>query len=280
DIARQGIDQLISMSSAKTELNAMAAVTIDGGSCWMNECNLGNLVTDAMVHCAHNHNSTSGLGHDFISVWHGGAFFRDVVNATEKIKILDVHKWLPYHNTAYLVKMYGNTLRGMFEKSATGLREDPAWGQFLQVSSGVEVTYSDKYLYKVRTIHYNNGIPQLEEIRDSSVYTVIIPSIIYRGKTVYTNFPKDLLSVQGNSTGISLGYDDDCLIQYLNTTKKITVGFEERIFMGDVDRIECNKKTGLTVFLTLFIAALIIGSAYATWKCFIQPRRENNNFCF
>ena len=60
-------------------------MNIDGASCWEQECNLGNLVTDSMVHCAYNHPEASGVLRDnkreAISVWHGGAFYPDNVKA-------------------------------------------------------------------------------------------------------------------------------------------------------------------------------------------------------
>jgi hypothetical protein len=53
---------------------------------------------------------------------------------------LDIHKWLPYHNDAYLVTMNGSALREMFKISGQGITANENknykdWGQFLQVSS-------------------------------------------------------------------------------------------------------------------------------------------------
>ena len=67
-----------------------AAVSIFGDTCWEQECNLGNLVTDSMVHCAYNNAEAlallRGQNREAISVWHGGAFFPDKVNTTGGIQ--------------------------------------------------------------------------------------------------------------------------------------------------------------------------------------------------
>ncbi len=65
---------------------ASTLVKLDGSkeACWRSECNLGNLVADAMVHCAVKQlaNSTKHTVDSLIStiaVWHAGAFFKDDV---------------------------------------------------------------------------------------------------------------------------------------------------------------------------------------------------------
>lgn len=56
-----------------------AGVELEGGEiCWRGECNLGNLITDAMVHCLFNQAATV-VDFPVHSVWHGGAFFEDKI---------------------------------------------------------------------------------------------------------------------------------------------------------------------------------------------------------
>lgn len=116
-------------------------VHLQGGSvCWRQECNLGNLVADAMVHCALNL-AVKPFDFHVNAIWHARALFEDEVKSGTKISRFDIHKWLPYHNQAHLVRVTGKDLRRIFEASATGIVPDnvkaPDWGQFLQISSKI-----------------------------------------------------------------------------------------------------------------------------------------------
>ncbi len=105
-----------------------------GETCWKEECNIGNLMTDAVVHCVLNRFTIAEPFPNVVhSIWHGGAFFEDTVKGT--ISEFDVHKWLPYHNNVHLVNVTGSDLRKVFETSATGLVSGKNSRQFLQVSS-------------------------------------------------------------------------------------------------------------------------------------------------
>lgn len=115
-------------------------VKLSGGElCWRQECNLGNLMADAVVHCVLAHANHTMLDKPLHAVWHGGAFFEDEIQPGSRINEFDIHKWLPYHNNVHLVNVTGANLRKLFDISATGLNPQAAgnkdWRYFLQVSS-------------------------------------------------------------------------------------------------------------------------------------------------
>ena len=64
---------------------------------------------------------------------------------------------------------------------------------------GVQVTYDEKKISRIRTVHSEDGIPKLQDVDRKKQYLVVIPSIMYRGKSVY-NFlvPEMFLSFLPN----------------------------------------------------------------------------------
>lgn len=56
-----------------------SGVPLESGEvCWRQECNFGNLVADAMVHCLLVQTSpATPIEEPVHSVWHGGAFFEE-----------------------------------------------------------------------------------------------------------------------------------------------------------------------------------------------------------
>lgn len=72
------------MKTEKDSTLGYTRVTLKGGEvCWRQECNLGNLMTDAMVFCALN-KAVKPYEFPIHSIWHGGAFFEDTVSPKSK----------------------------------------------------------------------------------------------------------------------------------------------------------------------------------------------------
>lgn len=71
-------DWKVEVTKSKEIFVGYSGVTLKGGEvCWESECNLGNLMTDAMIHCAMNFPETP-YSFRIYSIWHGGAFFEDL----------------------------------------------------------------------------------------------------------------------------------------------------------------------------------------------------------
>jgi len=72
-------------ASARNVIGSTHFELIGGDVCWRQECNLGNLVTDAMVHCvlsaAHDGNVSIPRNQPIFSLWHSGALFKDVIQS-------------------------------------------------------------------------------------------------------------------------------------------------------------------------------------------------------
>jgi len=262
-------------------------VTIHGGDvCWTDECNLGNIMADAAVHCAYKWDT---IKFDIpegplLGIWHGGALFYDKVQQKDTINRLDVHKWLPYHNNVHIVAITGASLKKLFEASATALDiknpRNPKWGQFLQVSNGMEVTYSTSgghgSVEKIRVIKDHDTVPKMKEVEDTDRFLLAMPSFLREGRSVFDfvkneNFFLNIPTQPNNFYFV--GFDDDCLGNYTQSMGGLMTGFEERIFI-DVDdssapgspKCKNNNNKAKHVLLTLFITLLILGGIFLGWK--------------
>jgi len=70
----------------ETEVIGSTHLKLIGGEvCWRQKCNLGNLVTDAMVHCvlnAHHYGSIRiPRSQPIFSLWHAGALYKDDIDS-------------------------------------------------------------------------------------------------------------------------------------------------------------------------------------------------------
>lgn len=60
-------------------------VDLEGGDkCWQGECNLGNLMADAVVHCILRNLGDEVFKYPLHAIYHGGAFFEETVKGGGK----------------------------------------------------------------------------------------------------------------------------------------------------------------------------------------------------
>lgn len=226
----------------KADIVGQSRVQLQGGPvCLQQECNLGNLVCDAMVHCALNLPSRPFDFHVH-AIWHAGAFFDDTVQPGSQISRFDIHRWLPYHNRAHLVRVKGQNLKRLFDASAKALHSNYAEklliGQFLQVSNGLEVYYKPESgtISRIRMTHDHNGVPKMSDMLEQLDYYLVIPTYLYDGRGLYgfageEGFWRNVIF--DNVTQSNFAFDDDCVEQYVRSLGQVSVGFEERIWINE-----------------------------------------------
>lgn len=139
------------------------------------------------------------------------------------LSVSDVRKFLPYANNLTLVTVNGSILLQIFGTSATGLGgkigavplpilPNPDWGQFLQVSAGIRVTYGIKLLTDNTSSTYLKNLMVLnsdeiyEEVTPSSAldYHLLLPSFLYNGRSAYHFLPGSFAKV-GPIDSIEIG---------------------------------------------------------------------------
>ncbi|CAL1534957.1 unnamed protein product [Lymnaea stagnalis] len=195
--------------------------------CRTTECNLGNLVADAMLryNLLHTSDSWSEVS---MSVVNAGSF-RASIN-TGNITTEAVIFVQPFRNTVDIVEVSGQTIKDMFEYCAEKWTElpDKAYGGFLQVA-GLQVTYDVSQPVGSRVVELlvtctKCKVPKLEPISADRDYKLVTSSFILNGGDGLSMFPKEIKSRQPREN-----LDTDIMIKHIVRFSPITTGLEGRI---------------------------------------------------
>ncbi|XP_046753218.1 protein 5NUC-like [Diprion similis] len=213
----------------------------DRKACRRQECNMGNLMTDAMVdYNMRQYQGAHGWTDAAIAALNSGAI-RGSIPAKNQISAADVLSVFPYHNVAVVVFMSGEVLRSMLEKSVVSVTNDLNQddnGAFLQFS-GLQVTYDygklpNSKVVSVRVRCANCTFPEFRDLDEKEIYPVIITDYMYRTSDEI-NMLRDLPSkpINGTLTDVLTGYlkahspiytQVDCRITVINTDSASSVG--------------------------------------------------------
>lgn len=228
--------------------------------CFRKECNLGNVVTDALVFHYANKSANDaqwtdasiaiqGIGGITASIEKGDVTLGDVVNSS------------PYRNMVDAVELKGKDLLQLFELSASKF----GTGGFLQVS-GVQITYdmSKPSGHRVASIEVRCAsclVPIYKPLDEDAVYKVVLPSYLAQGGGGFTIIKQKRLShTQGDTV------EFEALRDYFASKSPITTGEENRIsFIQDKSTVMNRGARVLTLDVGMISAAI----AFSVAKCFI-----------
>lgn len=174
------------------EVIGSTSVLLDGESCKLKECNLGNLITDAMVY----HYAMLYKGEHWtdapIGIIQGGGI-RSSVSYMEMPANLtkgDLLIVMPFEGYLVTVTVNGRILLQMLEHSVA--KRDPLSppGEFLQYS-GIKVVYNFKKPPGSRVISAyvrcaECQIPKYFKLNETKLYKIIIPSFLANGGDGYS----------------------------------------------------------------------------------------------
>ncbi|XP_002741914.1 snake venom 5'-nucleotidase-like [Saccoglossus kowalevskii] len=238
-------------------------VFLDGqrDHCRLKECNLGNLIADAMVHQNIKHPDETRWNHVSIALMNGGGIRDSVDVAANGVGILTVGDILniqPFRNTLDLIDITGATLIKVLEWSVSDINPDEPSGRFLQVS-GLLVNYDldapvGSRVKSLEAKCTECKVPEFIAVDRDSVYTIIVPTFIANGGDGY-----DMLVDERIRYHIPGDLDSDVLIEYIESQSPITKGLERRITFGDPCNISLAsqlKGTFLSVPLFVFLVFL------------------------
>ncbi|XP_068609827.1 snake venom 5'-nucleotidase-like [Brachionichthys hirsutus] len=163
------------------------AVFLNGtaAECRFQECNLGNLICDAMVNNYVKVADDDRWNQVSAAIMNGGGIRSHI---DEKIRdgwitVEDLLAVLPFGGTFDLVQLKGSTLKKTFEFSVR--RYGRGTGEFLQVS-GFRVEYDVSKppwsrLRSLRILCTQCRVPVYEAVEDEAVYTVAVASYVAQG---------------------------------------------------------------------------------------------------
>lgn len=203
----------------------------DSKVCRRVECNLGNLITDAMIDFnAREYGSKDGWTDAAIALQNGGSIRTSISRSNDdKVTIGDILGVLPFHNSILKVKITGEMLLSVLEWSVYNLDVNKTVSlsaAFLQVS-GLQVVYdltkpSNSRVVSVYVQCANCSIPSYSELKKNETYTVLMPDFMQSGGDGYSMLKNLKTSPLGSTTA-------DTLSQYFMQHSPVHPGVEWRI---------------------------------------------------
>ncbi|XP_078693633.1 snake venom 5'-nucleotidase-like [Branchiostoma floridae x Branchiostoma belcheri] len=195
-------------------------------TCTVMECNMGNLITDAMVHQNIKYPDEMNWNDVAIAVYNS-----DSIRASMRIGVIDIESvlfTLPFGNTFDIVELRGEHLHEAFEHSGSRWSS----GEFLQVS-GILVKYDLTKPRGSRVVSLEArctrcDVPEFTPVQTDAVYKLILPSHLANGERGYSMISDNKLSHH-----IPELLDSDMLIGYIKAMSPITTGVDRRITFAD-----------------------------------------------
>uniref|UniRef100_A0A3Q4BQF1 5'-nucleotidase n=1 Tax=Mola mola TaxID=94237 RepID=A0A3Q4BQF1_MOLML len=204
-------------------------VFLNGASeeCRFQECNLGDLICDAMVNNYIRFSDEDQWNHVSASIFNGGGIRTSIDERSRNgsITMEDLISVLPFGGTFDLVELKGSTLRKAFEFSVR--RFGQGTGEFLQVSGfHVEYDVSKPPGSRVRSLSIvctKCRAPHYKPVEDETVYTVVMPSYLVKGGDGYSMIRDEMLKHNSGDLDISVVYS------YIKERKQVHPVREGRI---------------------------------------------------
>lgn len=166
-------------------------VLLQGNSCRLGECNMGNLLTDAMVHIRaglYNQNDPSQWTDAAIALIQGGGIRTSIDSVTSgngDITRGQLDTVIPFENNVIVIEITGKVLREALEHSVSRYNKDTGVAEFLQVS-GIQVTYdldkeANSRIASVAVLCADCDVPKYVELVETKKYGVIVSDFLHTG---------------------------------------------------------------------------------------------------
>ncbi|XP_041352239.1 snake venom 5'-nucleotidase-like [Gigantopelta aegis] len=206
----------------------------DAKVCRKRECNLGNVITDALVWENIGTSNASGWNHVAMAIFNSGGIRRSIGKGD--VNMRNVINTLPYLDTMDIIMLKGMYLKEVFTHSSS--KYHSVFGGFLQVS-GIKVKYAmhkpvDQRVEELLVRCHDCDIPEYRPVDDEKVYPIVTPSFLANGGDGYMVLKHKSSSRTSTDKRIS-----DILAKYLRSRTPVTTGLEGRITMVAKDAPWC-----------------------------------------
>ncbi|XP_046575024.1 snake venom 5'-nucleotidase-like [Haliotis rubra] len=241
---------------------ARSQVLLEGDRtfCRVEECNLGNLIADGMVHQNLKHSDSMEWNHVAIAFMNGGGIRASIQRGD--VTIGDILTVLPFRNTVDIVELLGRHVRETLEFAASKWTETGnLFGGFIQVS-GMTIVYDmampvGQRVIEVKVRCTNCSVPQYVDLNDSEIYKIIMPSFIANGGDGYDVINKN--KIKHHLLG---DVDGDVFIEYAKSFSPLTAGLDGRITLRKEPTCPCSEINDVTrpspQLLTSTVAVMMI----------------------
>ncbi|CAJ1077730.1 '-nucleotidase [Xyrichtys novacula] len=217
------------LANYSSEVVGKTLVFLDGTTeeCRFRECNLGNLICDAMLD--NNIKFSDGVQWNHVSacIFNGGGVRTSIDERTRNgsITMEDLLSVLPFGGTFDVVQLKGSTLRKAFEHSVR--RYGQSTGEFLQVSGiHVEFDLSKPPGNRVKSLDIlctKCRVPKYEAVDDEMIYKVVLTSYMVTGGDGFSMIKDEILKHDSGDLDISV------VSKYIRLRKKVYTSVEGRI---------------------------------------------------
>lgn len=217
------------LANYSSQIVGQTLVYLNGTSveCRFRECNLGNLICDAMVHNNIKYADEIQWNHVSSCILNGGGIRSpiDEQNRNGSITMEDLIAVLPFGGTFDLVQMKGSTLREVFEHSV--YRYGEKTGEFLQVA-GFQLVYDlskppGNRVKSVNVLCTECRVPRYEPLNPKKVYKVVLPSYLVEGGDGYSMIKEQKLKHDSGNLDIAV------VASYITERKRVHPAVEGRI---------------------------------------------------
>uniref|UniRef100_A0A1A9WN80 5'-nucleotidase n=1 Tax=Glossina brevipalpis TaxID=37001 RepID=A0A1A9WN80_9MUSC len=239
-------------------------VYLDGRAtkCRVEECNLGNMIADAMVYAR----VLEDLGGSYWTdapiafVMAGGIRTSIEKRSDGSIFPTDILSVLPFNNDLFVIKITGKTIRAALEHSASMYKKDSNGG-FLQMS-GIRVVYDyskavGKRVVKAMVRCADCNVPIYGDMMDGKMYNVIVPKFLLNGGDGHNFVEKNGLPSQRLQLN-----DYEALVQYIQKRDIVYPAVEERIVIINKDGNPSDNSGAIAMASSTLIVTLLTFISY------------------
>ncbi|XP_014357715.2 uncharacterized protein LOC106710224 [Papilio machaon] len=163
------------------------SVVLDGQSCRLKECNMGNLITDAMVYKYASEYDGKGWTDAPIAIIQGGGIRASIAHTNLPTNITkgDLLIVMPFDGNMVKLSINGSNIWKMLEHSVAGYLPLRSPGEFLQFS-GLKVEYDFEKppgmrVKSVSILCGNCYLPTYSLLNRTKVYNILMPSFLSMG---------------------------------------------------------------------------------------------------
>ncbi|XP_049706515.2 protein 5NUC isoform X2 [Helicoverpa armigera] len=226
------------MDRINNEPVGTSLVSLNGTGCRLRECNLGDLIADAMLNYTReeHHKEYPDVN---IAIVQGGRIRTSIFHEGTPFTVTrgDWISVLPFSDTLVIVTMNGITLKQSLEHSVSTWRTIDSTGQFQQFS-GMEVAYDlekpvGSRVVKARAVCSKCGFYKLQDVKDDYEYQMMMPTFLADGGdgySMFTNLPRETL----------LYNELDSVLYYMKKYSPVDTHLDGRIKILNEDKVKVS----------------------------------------
>ncbi|XP_053566466.1 5'-nucleotidase [Bombina bombina] len=233
-------------------------VYLNGSSleCRNRECNMGNLICDAMVSNNIRYPDETRWSHVSLCLLNGGGVRASIDERTSNgtITYEELISVLPFGGTFDLIEIKGSTLKEAFEHSVH--RYGSGTGEFLQVS-GIKVIFNiakspGERVVSLQVMCTECRVPRYVPVEMNNTYKIVVPSYIAEGGDGFAMLKNGSLKHDSGDSDVAV------VSSYINKMTRVYPAVEGRITFSDAET--CNgsahsiqRNFALVLYLTLIV---------------------------